>query len=109
MTLMICAIDYVPPRKHERRSSNVVLMLGRRRRRWANIKTALDERLVFAEQIHRHRGRRQRRRRLRRRCDFSAPLSSDNSRQNNLNVFKQHLVMKRHLLTKEMKNCSLIG
>ena len=30
------------------RSTNAVLMLGQRRRRWTNIKTALDQHLVFA-------------------------------------------------------------
>ena len=35
-----------------RRSANVVLMLVRRRRRWANIETTLDERLVFAAYVY---------------------------------------------------------
>ena len=35
-----------------RRWSNVILMLGQRRRRWANIKIALYQLLVFAVQPH---------------------------------------------------------
>ena len=34
-----------------RRSYNVILMLGQRLRRWANIKTTLGQRLVFAPMI----------------------------------------------------------
>ena len=32
-----------------RRLSNVGLMLGQRRRRWPNVKPALDKRFVFAD------------------------------------------------------------
>ena len=39
------------PAKTRRRSSNVVLLLGERRRRWLNIKTTLGERLWFAVDI----------------------------------------------------------
>ena len=38
--------------KNTTRSSDVVLMLGQRRRRWPNVKTTLDQRLVFAGQGH---------------------------------------------------------
>ena len=37
-----------PRPANSRRSSNAALMLAQRRRRWANIKPAIAERLVFA-------------------------------------------------------------
>ena len=39
---------------NKRRLSNVVLMLGQRQRRWPNMKTILDEHLVFTVIIFRH-------------------------------------------------------
>ena len=47
-SLMINATSMTLDRKKTRQAVEVGLMLGRCRRRWANIKTALWQRLVFA-------------------------------------------------------------
>ena len=49
---LITSCLYIGKPANPRRWSNAGLMLGQRRRRWTNIKPALDQRLLLAGKLH---------------------------------------------------------